>query len=288
MVSKKSSKPTLPKKATAKSSASTGKSASPSTRSRRVLRPLAKSVPVNQSVLEVNQKSVYRGNDWWEWSVWIEASAERLDQIEYVEYKLHPTFPEQVLRHTNRREKFRLDSEGWGEFMIAVEIKNRNGERHKRQHWLTLEYPAQTSMNPISSSTSSSGEDSRPTIFLSAGVTDLRLGNALGSALEQQGFEVLKMENASPSVPWERSIALMTKQADLMVVLISGGLTSWGMREIDAAMNRKLPILPIVIGPSALLPEQLQGFEAIPLKDASDPIKIAPGVAQQIKQSIKH
>src|SRR6266481_886362 len=120
MVSKKSSRPSVPKKATAKRSAFTGKRASASTKATRVARPVAKSVPVKQSMLEVNQKSVYRGNDWWDWSVWVEASAESLDQIEYVEYKLHPTFPEPILRHTNRGEKFRLASSGWGEFTIAI------------------------------------------------------------------------------------------------------------------------------------------------------------------------
>jgi hypothetical protein len=285
MASKKASKLTATKKAKAKSSPSPRKTAGASTKAKRTG---AKSAPVKQSAVEVKQTSDYRGNDSWDWSVWIEAPVQLLDQIEYVEYALHNTFPEPVRRVTNRAEKFRLDSSGWGEFMIRVEMKNRNGERLRRQHWLTLEYPPQTSDTSTSSSKSSLEEDSRPTIFLSSGVTDLGLGNALGKALERQGFEVLKMEGAPPSLPWDRAIELMIKQADLMVVLISGGLTSWGMREIDAAMNRKLPILPIVIGPFSLVPEQLRGFEAINLKDASDPIKIAPAVAQQIKQSIKH
>lgn len=285
MASKKSSKSSAVK---AKGSALRG-TTSGSTKSKPAARVGAKSSPVNLPAqpLEVKQESHYRGNDRWDWSVWIEGTAKDLDQIEYVEYTLHPTFPKPLLRRTSRLQNFRLKSAGWGEFMIGVEIKKRDGTGSRTQHWLTLQYPAQTSTASISSSSPSSKEAAeRPTIFLCTGVTDLRLGNALVEALEHQGFEVLKMENAAPSLPWEVAIGSLIKKADLMVVLISGGLTSWGMRGIDAALKHKLPILPVVIGPLSLLPEQLQSFEAIPVKEPSDPAKIAPSVAQQIRQSI--
>jgi hypothetical protein len=240
--------------------------------------------------LEVRQRCDYRGQDWWEWAVWIEAADKVLDEIEYVEYSLHPTFPDPVQRVTNRKEKFLFKSAGWGEFMIGVHICTRKGEHLKRQHWLTLDYPATPSKNSIAPGGSrlSKQKSERPTLFLSGGVTELRLANALAEALEHEGFEVVRMEDAPPGVPWDQAIRLLTKQADLMVMLISGGLTSWGMREIAAARDHKLPILPVVVGSSSQLPHELQGFQAIPLKDASDPTAIAPHLAQQIKQAIKH
>src|SRR5207302_745068 len=133
----------------------------------------AKSSPVKRAEMpvDVKQSCEYKGQDWWEWSVWIEASDKVLDEIDYVEYKLHATFPDPVRRATNRDEKFLIESAGWGEFMIGVEISTKKGERLKRQHWLTLDYPATPSKNLISSGAKlSKQERERPTLFLSAGI----------------------------------------------------------------------------------------------------------------------
>jgi hypothetical protein len=289
MASKKSSKTSVAKRARTKNVAPHRSSTSASTKATRVLSHSAKSsVKSSAKPIEVKQSSDYGGNDWWNWSVWIEAPARELDQIEYVEYTLHPTFPDRVRRQTNRAEKFRIDSAGWGEFNIKVEVKPREGKPLKMEHWLTLEYPDQTSSSVTSTPAPSSKEGKvRPAIFLSAGVSDLRMGNALGEALRKEGFEVLKMDDSLSLLPWDVALAILIKQAGLMVMLVSGGLTSWATREIDAAINRKLPILPIVIGSLSVLPDQLQGFQTINLKDASDPAKIAPRVAKQIKDSIK-
>ena len=112
-------------------------------------------------------------------------------------------------------------------------------------------------------------------------------GQELTRAVERL-LALLKMEDVPPSWPWDQAIAHMIKQADLMVMLISKGVTSWGMREIDAAIKHSLPILPIVIGSSNQLPEQLRDVETIPLKGVSDPQAVAASVAQQIRQSIGH
>lgn len=291
MVSKKSSKSSAVKRAKAKTSPASKKAPSRSLKPASAGTSGTKSSGAKQGAmpLDVRQRCNYRGQDWWEWAVWIEAPDKVLDEIEYVEYKLHPTFPDPVRRTTNRNEKFLIESAGWGEFMIGVEISTRKGEHLKRQHWLTLDYPAPPSKNLISSGAKLSRQGrERPTLFLSAGVTELRLANALGDALEELGFEVVKMEDSPPEIPWDRAISLLIKRSDLMVMLISGGLTSWGMRQIAAARDHKLPILPVLVGLLSKLPEQLRGFQTIPLKDASNPAAIAPQLAQQIKQSIKH
>jgi hypothetical protein len=289
MASKKSAKTGSAKRAKAKSTASHRGATSFSAETLRGANAAAKSlVKTFAKPIKVKQSSDYLGNDRWSWSIWIESAAKELDQVEYVEYTLHPTFPEPVQRRTNRAENFRLDSEGWGEFSINVEVKPREGKPVRIEHWLTLEYPAERSRSVSATSPSPSKEDKvRPTIFLSAGVSDLRMGNALGEALRSEGFEVLKMDDSSTNLPWDRAIALSIERADLMVMLVSGGLTSWAMREMDAAMNRNLPILPIVIGSVPVLSEQLQGLHQIRLKDASDPNSIAPQVARQIKDSVK-
>ena len=72
--------------------------------------------------LKVKQETTYKGKDWWQWAVWLDGSANELDKISHVVYTLHPTFPTPVRRVDNRKEKFRLDSAGWGEFEIYMDI----------------------------------------------------------------------------------------------------------------------------------------------------------------------
>jgi transcription initiation factor IIF auxiliary subunit len=238
--------------------------------------------PEQVTSLVVKQRSVYQGNQWWNWSVWIDAPEKHLDQIQYVEYTLHPTFAERVRRVTDRSTRFCLDSAGWGEFMIGVKIQGRDGRSFKRQHWLTLDYPQETSKP---SRPEPNKRKERPTVYISGSVSDINFTTVLAKSLEVQGFEVLKKEDVSSELPWDRGMTVLIEQADLVVVLISGSLTTWGIREIDAALSRKIPIVPVVIGP-VTLPENLQAFRAISLKDVSDPVKIAPHVSMQIKEAI--
>lgn len=87
------------------------------------------------------QSFKYQGDDWWEWSVWIEGNDTDLDTIEYVIYTLHPTFTQPVRKETDRKSKFRLDTGGWGVFTIFIEVVLKSGEKIHLKHALTLEYP---------------------------------------------------------------------------------------------------------------------------------------------------
>jgi hypothetical protein len=54
-----------------------------------------------QSIYKISQDFNYKGDDYWGWSVWIEAKEEeQLDKIEYVVYVLHPTFKPPIQRLT--------------------------------------------------------------------------------------------------------------------------------------------------------------------------------------------
>ena len=60
--------------------------------------------------------------DWYTWQIELAGPKETLDSVHEVEYILHPTFPDRIRRLTNRKENFRLQSEGWGEFDIVVNV----------------------------------------------------------------------------------------------------------------------------------------------------------------------
>jgi hypothetical protein len=83
------------------------------------------------------------GDGRYSWKVWLEAEEETLDRIDYVVYKLHPTFPRPEIRLTNRAENFALTAEGWGEFEIKIEVHYKDGEGDILKHWLKLrrDYP---------------------------------------------------------------------------------------------------------------------------------------------------
>jgi transcription initiation factor IIF auxiliary subunit len=82
---------------------------------------------------EINADNTARhlNNRVWEWTVFIETDEETLSQIEYVEYILHPTFPEPVRRVFKKDNNFALTAKGWGTFEIKIRVvfKDRT-ERH--------------------------------------------------------------------------------------------------------------------------------------------------------------
>jgi transcription initiation factor IIF auxiliary subunit len=92
-------------------------------------------------ILTVAQSQQYRGDDWWDWAVWIEGSEADLDQIEEVIYRLHSSFPKPLRTMKNRQDCFKLESAGWGTFCIPVKVVLKNGETRKLMHELELLYP---------------------------------------------------------------------------------------------------------------------------------------------------
>jgi transcription initiation factor IIF auxiliary subunit len=91
--------------------------------------------------MHIAQSEKYVGDDWWNWSVWLEGSPAELDSVVDVEWRLHPTFPNPVRRVTNRKTNFRLDTGGWGVFPIHASVNLKGGGVEKLRHYLELHYP---------------------------------------------------------------------------------------------------------------------------------------------------
>jgi len=282
---KKSSKKTAAKKKTTKAVAAKKSSRSAKKSAASLAGASRKSsAPRIADQIDVQQSSEYVRQNWWNWSVWIEAPPNVLSNIEYVNYKLHSTFADPVRHHTNSQQKFMLKSAGWGEFAINAEIKPKNGSAFTKRHWLTLEYPPAKA--PKGGSVSVKPKRQQRTVFLSSGLSDLGMVNALANALRKRSINVFKADELSPDLPWDVAINESMKTCDLMVVLLSGRPTSSTMREISSAKERKLPIVPVLIGTDATLPPELKDIQAINLK-VDDADKIAPDVAIQLIDIIK-
>jgi transcription initiation factor IIF auxiliary subunit len=91
--------------------------------------------------LRIQQGYHYQGDDWWDWWVWVEGPDEVLDEVAFVEYTLHPTFPNPVRTVRDRTTKFRLDTRGWGVFTIYVKVVAKDGSAVMLSHALELSYP---------------------------------------------------------------------------------------------------------------------------------------------------
>jgi transcription initiation factor IIF auxiliary subunit len=83
----------------------------------------------------------YDGEDWWKWAVWLEGRDEALDRVDFVEWSLHPTFPNPVRKKRDRASKFRLEAGGWGVFQIIARVQLKDGPEIKLRHYLKLHYP---------------------------------------------------------------------------------------------------------------------------------------------------
>lgn len=103
--------------------------------------------------------SRYAGNGRWDWTVFISASPQLLNNIRCVEYTLHPSFPNPVRKVCSlgdRRYPFGLSSNGWGTFELSIRVIFKNGEVRFLRHMLTFESPPVERPLPITA-----GNDAR-------------------------------------------------------------------------------------------------------------------------------
>lgn len=90
---------------------------------------------------KIAQDSKYRGEDYWDWSVWIDANEQDLDKIDHVVYNLHFSFPDPVKIIKTRQNKFKLNASGWGTFTIFVRVNFKDETVLDLEHELELFYP---------------------------------------------------------------------------------------------------------------------------------------------------
>ena len=90
---------------------------------------------------KISQDFKYRGDDYWDWSIWVEASDANLDKIKEVVYNLHYSFPKPVRVIKTRENKFKLSTAGWGTFTIYVRLNFKDGTVLDLEHELELYYP---------------------------------------------------------------------------------------------------------------------------------------------------
>lgn len=232
--------------------------------------------------IRVEQAATRRGQDSWDWSVWLEGSDEALDQVETAEYVLHPTFPNPVQEVSNRANNFRLNARGWGEFMIHVNIHLKDGETVKYDHWLKLRddtYQAPTKEADFSF-------DLSPThrrVYLSCSLADIELAKRIDEVLGQYNFNMLMSDDFDPNLTLERAISLEREPIDGAIFLITDFWSPYLPQEAQAMRDNSIPILPILVGPEAKLPQEFADLVPIHVKDRSESEAIAMSIVEHLK-----
>lgn len=95
--------------------------------------------------------STYLGNSKWSWTIFLIGPKGVLDTVGYVEYTLHPTFPNPVQREdrtTDPRYPFGLTATGWGTFTVGIKVVFKNGQVRELTHMLQFVSAAQSSCGP--------------------------------------------------------------------------------------------------------------------------------------------
>jgi transcription initiation factor IIF auxiliary subunit len=109
-------------------------------------------LPVAAQEISAANTSRYIGGGRWEWTVYINAPQQVLQDIQSVEYTLHPTFPDPVREVTgigDPRFPFGLTTNGWGTFEIPIQVVMKDGSVRSLKHTLVFTAPPVEQALPI-------------------------------------------------------------------------------------------------------------------------------------------
>jgi transcription initiation factor IIF auxiliary subunit len=82
------------------------------------------------------------GHNFFDWCVFLDEGEELLNQIAWIEYRLHPTFPDPIRRVEDRTTCFAMMSSGWGDFTIRICVHFVDGREQSLSFQLSLKEDA--------------------------------------------------------------------------------------------------------------------------------------------------
>jgi hypothetical protein len=230
--------------------------------------------------LKIKQESKYKGgksSGWWDWSVWVDGSAAELSKIKSVTYRLHETFPQPIQVKKNRKEKFRLNSWGWGEFTITVNIDTGEGKPITKRHYLTLEVPPN----------SQAATSQTPDVYLCYAPSDKRIASALEEMLRAANLNVINAGQISGS-SFRVALAESLKMIDAVVAIVSEDPSEWVLYEIRLAQDADVPVV-VVMEESGSPPTELSKLPTVHIAASSstNELKLPPTLHSEIQRAVK-
>lgn len=193
----------------------------------------------------IEQSETYLGNDRWEWAVWIQATPANLKQLVEVTWILHPTFSPSTITVRDHEAHFRLDTSGWGTFLLHAKLQPRHGSPFELSHMLKLSYPAGAQGDPAhrGESASSRSDLAKPRIFLSYSSEDERNAQLIQQLAEAQGAQVVNSHSIASGMPMEAGIRKLIRESDA-VLNFSGTdyVGPWIVKESNFAKVEGKPV----------------------------------------------
>ncbi|TMU57472.1 pYEATS domain-containing protein [Flagellimonas algicola] len=178
--------------------------------------------------------------DYYKWAIWIEPGTNELSEIESVEYLLHPTFKQRIHIITDPGTNFRLESHGWGEFLIEIMIVKKNEEKIELTHWLTLG-ENYTTVQEEDENADLEGKK----VYISYSKIDSKMAKALESLLTDLGMLVTTGSNYQAGVPIEDYIENAISLADLVININSDRPTAWHQSELKFAQEKSKEVISV-------------------------------------------
>jgi transcription initiation factor IIF auxiliary subunit len=202
----------------------------------------------------IAQDQTYQGNNRWQWRTWIEAAEAELDVVEQVTWFLHHTFPQPVVKVTDRSSGFGIQRTGWGMFQIRAKIKQNDDNTLQLSHLLELSYPEETGTDQAPVKKAALKPDPaqpaaarKKRVFLSFGAEDTQLAANVRNTLQQGGYQVLDTTQVKPGQPWEASINKMIRESDLVMGLVTSNFASPHLvEELNEAKRTDKPTVALV------------------------------------------
>ena len=200
-----------------------------------------------ENMITINQSSTREGENYWSWSVWIDAPDAIIKKIDMVEYILHPTFPNRVRRIFTKENNFKLASKGWGEFMIYIKIYVTNTEKPiRKNHYLTLfseeETPPVKPMKKMFNATSEEVQKNK-TVFISSAMSDYIKVEDLTKKLNKNEIEVKTQETIKITSNFTEDLNDAIKNSDVFILYGLDKLTRSQKSELDIAIKANKEII---------------------------------------------
>jgi hypothetical protein len=190
----------------------------------------------------------YVGHDYWHWRAWIEAEPAELDAVQEVAWILHPSFSQTRVTVRERGTGFRLESAGWGTFLLRAELLLADGQKRALRHALRLEYPDGAETPAPTRAALPKGASAAPrSVFLSYSAADARAAARLREGLEKAGLEVLDQSRVGAGEPWREALLRMIARSDAVIGLVEGDEVSpWVSAEMQTAMAAAKPTVALL------------------------------------------
>ncbi len=216
----------------------------------------------------------------WKWSLRLVGEDDELDQVEYVQYTLHPSFRNPVRRIDDRTSRFRLDSSGWGEFVIQADVRMKDGTSAHLEHYLELRSPLQGAERV-------NGRRQRDrTVFISYGVADALIAHELRSALEAYGLDPSTADDVSIGEPWRDKIESLIQHASGVILIASERPSRFTLFEAGMAEMHKKPTVTIIVGSDARPPSWAADSYWFRINDPSEFKTQAKSIAEVVVQKL--